>query len=86
MRIESRAARAFTIALFAAIVVAALLLWVSGTEPALRWIAAQIVEQTQGKLALEPVFASHGARVDESIEICRQLWSDPVVTHTGLHY
>ncbi len=31
-------------------------------------------------------FASRGARVDECIEICRQLWSQPVTTYQGSHF
>src|ERR1700731_4056671 len=28
-------------------------------------------------------FASRGRRVDEAIEVCRRLWSEPVVEHHG---
>lgn len=31
-------------------------------------------------------FASRGARLDEAIEVARQLWSAPVVTHSGQFY
>ncbi|MEU4228405.1 TIGR03619 family F420-dependent LLM class oxidoreductase [Nonomuraea sp. NPDC026600] len=31
-------------------------------------------------------FASRGARLDEAIEVARQLWSSPVVTHSGQFY
>ncbi|HUR05643.1 MAG TPA: TIGR03619 family F420-dependent LLM class oxidoreductase [Nonomuraea sp.] len=31
-------------------------------------------------------FASRGARLDEAIEVARQLWSLPVVTHSGQFY
>ena len=31
-------------------------------------------------------FATRGARVDESIAICRRLWTEPVVEHAGDHF
>ena len=31
-------------------------------------------------------FATRGARVDESIEICRRLWTEPTVVHAGACY
>ena len=31
-------------------------------------------------------FATRGARVDESITICRRLWTEPVVEHAGDHF
>src|SRR5438477_11142197 len=31
-------------------------------------------------------FADRGARVDESIEVCRRLWSEAVVEHRGRFY
>jgi len=31
-------------------------------------------------------FETRGARVDESIEICRRLWTEPTVQHAGVHY
>jgi probable F420-dependent oxidoreductase len=36
--------------------------------------------------AVELDFATRGARVDESIEICRRLWTEPEVAHTGRCY
>ena len=31
-------------------------------------------------------FATRGGRVDEALDICRQLWTDPVVAHKGAHF
>lgn len=31
-------------------------------------------------------FDGRGARVDEAIEVCRRLWSEPLVEHHGAHY
>ena len=31
-------------------------------------------------------FATRGVRVDESIEICRRLWTEPTVAHAGEFY
>jgi len=31
-------------------------------------------------------FATRGRRVDESISVCQQLWSEPVVEHHGEHF
>ncbi len=33
--------------------------------------------------AIELDFASRGARVNEAIDICRSLWSDEIISHTG---
>ena len=37
-------------------------------------------------VAAELDFASRAGRVDECIEICRRLWTEPVVTHHGQHF
>lgn len=37
-------------------------------------------------IAAELDFASRGRRVDEAIEICRQLWTEPVVSYRGEHF
>jgi probable F420-dependent oxidoreductase len=31
-------------------------------------------------------FVTRGARVDEALEVCRRLWSDPVIEHHGKHF
>lgn len=31
-------------------------------------------------------FDTRGARVDEAIEVCRRLWTEPVVEHHGAHF
>jgi probable F420-dependent oxidoreductase len=31
-------------------------------------------------------FSTRGARLDETIELCRRLWSEPVVSHSGRHF
>jgi probable F420-dependent oxidoreductase len=31
-------------------------------------------------------FASRGSRVDEALQLCRRLWTEPVVEHTGQHF
>jgi probable F420-dependent oxidoreductase len=31
-------------------------------------------------------FATRGRRVDEALEICRRLWTEPVVEHAGEHF
>lgn len=31
-------------------------------------------------------FATRGQRVDEALEVCRRLWSEPVVEHHGTHF
>ena len=37
-------------------------------------------------VAAELDFASRGRRVDEAIEICRRLWTEPVVSYHGAHF
>jgi len=37
-------------------------------------------------IATELDFASRGRRVDEAIEICRRLWTEPSVSHHGEHF
>jgi probable F420-dependent oxidoreductase len=37
-------------------------------------------------IAAELDFASRGRRVDEAIEICRRLWTEPVVSYHGEHF
>lgn len=36
--------------------------------------------------AMQLDFAGRGSRVDECIEVCKRLWSEPVVTHVGDHF
>lgn len=31
-------------------------------------------------------FATRGGRVDEALDVCRRLWSDPVIEHHGKHF
>ena len=31
-------------------------------------------------------FATRGGRVDEALEVCRRLWTDPVIEHHGQHF
>jgi len=31
-------------------------------------------------------FATRGARLDEAIDVCRRLWTEPVVEHDGMHF
>ena len=31
-------------------------------------------------------FASRGSRVDEALQICRRLWTEPVIEHSGRHF
>jgi probable F420-dependent oxidoreductase len=31
-------------------------------------------------------FATRGARVDEAIDVCRRLWTEPVIEHRGVHF
>jgi probable F420-dependent oxidoreductase len=36
--------------------------------------------------ATELDFATRGRRVDEALDVCHQLWTDPVIEHTGEHF
>jgi probable F420-dependent oxidoreductase len=31
-------------------------------------------------------FATRGARVDEALDVCRRLWTEPVIEHHGTHF
>ena len=31
-------------------------------------------------------FTTRGGRVDEALDVCRRLWSEPVIEHTGEHF
>jgi len=31
-------------------------------------------------------FGTRGGRVDEALDVCRRLWSEPVIEHTGEHF
>ncbi|MDQ1695649.1 MAG: hypothetical protein QOJ03_1002, partial [Frankiaceae bacterium] len=31
-------------------------------------------------------FATRGGRVDEAIDVCRRLWTDPLIEHAGEHF
>jgi probable F420-dependent oxidoreductase len=31
-------------------------------------------------------FSTRGRRVDEALDVCRRLWSEPVIQHTGEHF
>src|SRR5690349_12060359 len=31
-------------------------------------------------------FASRGSRVDEALQLCRRLWTEPVIEHQGQHF
>jgi probable F420-dependent oxidoreductase len=31
-------------------------------------------------------FATRGGRVDEALDVCRQLWTEPVIEHAGEHF
>ncbi len=44
-------------------------------------VGASWLEQEWTAVGLD--FATRGPRVDESIEVCRRLWTDPVVEHHG---
>jgi probable F420-dependent oxidoreductase len=36
--------------------------------------------------AVDLDFTTRGARVDEALDVCRRLWSEPVIEHTGEHF